>query len=244
MTDSIVISGATKRFGAKTAVDALSLRVGEGECYAFLGPNGAGKTTTIKMMTGLLTPTEGTLEICGHDVVKHGGIVRRHICYIPDSPYLYDRLSGREFLIFVGRLYGMEQPQILKCIDELSDAFATRSYIDEPAGSYSHGMKQRIVVMSGLMHNPRVIILDEPMVGLDPWLIRRFKDVLVERRKSGATVFMSTHNLADAEEMADQIGIIHMGKIVLEGTLEDIRAAQGESRLEPIFLKMTRESGS
>ncbi|GAB4161801.1 MAG: ABC transporter ATP-binding protein [Planctomycetota bacterium] len=243
MNINILIEGVSKRFGNKLAVDNLSLSIREGECYAFLGPNGAGKTTTIKMMTGLLQPTSGSLRICGHDILKNGHQVRSNICYIPDSPYLYDRLSGREFLNFTGRLYGMSTSEIAARTEELSEVFATKSFIDEPAGSYSHGMKQRVVVMAGLMHDPKVIILDEPMVGLDPWLIRRFKDVLAERRRHGATVFMSTHNLADAEEMADRIGIIHVGRLVLEGTLEEIRAAQGESRLEPIFLKMTSEGG-
>ena len=238
MALTINIDKVTKSFGKKKAVNGLSIQVEEGECYAFLGPNGAGKTTTIKMMTGLLTPDSGVLSICEKDISTSGFEIRSEICYIPDQPYLYDRLTGREFLEFTGRLRRMEFPNIRKKINELGETFGANGYLDEPAGSYTHGMKQRVVVIAGLLHDPKLIILDEPMVGLDPRLIRRFKDVLLERTRNGATVFMSTHNLSDAEEMADRIGIIHTGNLVTEGTLEEIRE-QGKAGLEEVFLKLT-----
>ena len=222
----------------KTAVNNLSIQVEEGECYAFLGPNGAGKTTTIKMMTGLLSPDAGVLSICEKDISVSGFEIRKQICYIPDQPYLYDRLTGREFLEFTGKLRLIDAETIKTRIGELGEMFGANGYLDEPAGAYSHGMKQRVVVIAGLLHNPKVIILDEPMVGLDPRLIRKFKDILKERTRNGATVFMSTHNLSDAEEMADRIGIIHMGNLVTEGTLKDIRE-KGHAGLEEVFLKLT-----
>lgn len=238
---NIRISNVTKKFGNKTAVNSLSLDVAEGEVYAFLGPNGAGKTTTIKMLTGLLSSDEGIIEVCGKNIRSDGFNIRREICYIPDEPYLYERLSGREFLEFVGRLHHIDRAILKQRIAELAVEFDATSYIDEPAGSYSHGMKQRIVVMSGLLHDPRVIILDEPMVGLDPRLIRKFKTILRERTKTGATVFMSTHNLADAEEMADRIGIIHRGELIAEGSPSEISQSNGHKGLEEVFLHLTEE---
>ncbi|MDZ7815160.1 MAG: ABC transporter ATP-binding protein [Planctomycetota bacterium] len=179
------------------------------------------------------------MEVAGFDISKEGHEFRKRICYIPDQPYMYDRLSGREFLQFIGSLRGMKRDEVRRKIAELSEQFGAASYLDEPANSYSHGMKQRVVVIAGLIPDPEVIFLDEPMVGLDPRLIRRFKDILSERTKQGATVFMSTHNLADAEEMAHRIGIIHEGKLVTEGTLADIREKQGMGRLEEVFLRLT-----
>jgi len=236
---TIHIANVTKRFGNKTAVDNITLKVEPGSVYAFLGPNGAGKTTTIKMMTGLLRPDSGAISICGRDIRSDGYEVRKRICLIPDEPYLYDRLSGREFLLFVGKLHGMAPELLARRIGEMSEIFGTNDFLDEPAGSYSHGMKQRVVVMSGLMHDPEVIILDEPMVGLDPRLIRRFKDILIERTRTGATVFMSTHNLADATEMANLVGIIHMGSLIKEGTLDEIVQERGHKNLEEVFLSLT-----
>ncbi|RKY22343.1 MAG: ABC transporter ATP-binding protein [Planctomycetota bacterium] len=241
MAAQIRIERVTRRFGRTVAVDGLTLAVEAGEIYAFLGPNGAGKTTTIKMMTGLLRPDEGRLEICGFDVQREGFEVRRRICYIPDQPYLYDLLSGREFLEFTGRLRGMAPAEIRRRTEELAELFGAGGFLDQPAHSYSHGMKQRVVLMAGLMHDPEVIILDEPMVGLDPRLIRRFKNVLKERTRRGATVFMSTHNLADAEEMADRIGIIHLGRLVWEGREEDMKGGGADADLESVFLRLTEE---
>lgn len=238
---NIQIENVTKRYGTKTAVDNLSLNIPEGEVYAFLGPNGAGKTTTIKMLTGLLTSDQGTIKICGENIRAKGFDIRHKICYIPDEPYLYDRLSGREFLEFVGKLHKLSPSIIAERIEKLGGEFGTSNYIDEPAGSYSHGMKQRVVVMAGLLHDPRVIILDEPMVGLDPRLIRKFKTILRERTRDGATVFMSTHNLADAEEMADRVGIIHRGSLIAEGSPVDIANSNGRNGLEEVFLKLTDE---
>ena len=239
MTANIIFENVCKSFGKKKAVRNLSISVDEGDLYAFLGPNGAGKTTSIKMLTGLLSADSGSIEICGENIRTKGNSIRRKLCYIPDQPFLYEYLSGREFLQFVGKLFGMSGKDMNEKIAMLADQFGTGDYLDEPAGAYSHGMKQRVVVMAGLLHDPQVIILDEPMVGLDPRLIRRFKDILKERTRNGATVFMSTHNLSDAREMADKIGIIHLGNLVAEGTADEIIRMNGHKDLEDVFLQLT-----
>jgi ABC-2 type transport system ATP-binding protein len=238
----IEIAGITKRFGAKTAVNGLNLTVPKGEFFAFLGPNGAGKTTTIKIMIGLLRADEGTVRLCGHDILADPVAAKSRVSYVPDEPYLYEKLSGREFLEFVGRMYRLDPARRERRIAELTEQLSLGDFIDDLAEGYSHGMKQRVVIAGALLHEPEVLVVDEPMVGLDPKSVRVVKDILCVLSKKGATVFMSTHTLAVAEEVADRIGIIHHGNMVALGTLEDLRrAAGGEAGLEDSFLRITAD---
>ena len=239
---SIELDNVTKRFGAKVAVKDLTLRVSSGELYAFLGANGAGKTTTIKLITGLLRPTSGAIRVCGCDVHTDGMNARRAISYIPDRPFLYDKLSGREFLLFVGRMYGMDPDECGRRAEELSERFGTAEYIDELTENYSHGMKQRVVFTAAILHDPKVLVVDEPMVGLDPRSARLVKDALRQMVDRGGCVFMSTHTLPVAEEVANRIGIIRRGNLVAEGTVDELRSLGHTSgRLEDVFLTITND---
>jgi ABC-2 type transport system ATP-binding protein len=234
----IELIGVTKSFGRKKAVDGLDLRVRAGELFAFLGPNGAGKTTTIKMLCGLLTPSSGTVRIGGFPSSSREA--RQLIAYVPDQPYLYEKLTGREFLRFVVEMYGLDRRHATAKIEELIDIFEMRDYIDELCENYSHGMKQRVVFASALVHEPKVLIVDEPLVGLDPRSGRIVKDLFVSQARSGVAVLMSTHLLAIAEELADTIGIIDRGKMLMTGSLAEIRErAQMHGPLEDLFLKLT-----
>ena len=238
----IEIAKITKRFGTKTAVNGLELTVPKGEFFAFLGPNGAGKTTTIKITVGLLRADEGTVRICGHDILADPVAAKACVSYVPDEPYLYEKLSGREFLEFVGRMYRLDPGRQERRIAELCEQLALGDFLDDLAEGYSHGMKQRVVIAGALLHEPQVLVVDEPMVGLDPKSVRVVKDMLRQLSRQGATVFMSTHTLAVAEEVADRIGIIHHGNMVALGTLDDLRrAAGGEAGLEDSFLKITAD---
>lgn len=238
----IEIDGLTKRFGPKTAVDHLSIKVEPGECFAFLGPNGAGKTTTIKMMVGLLKPDDGAARICGFDIQKTPIDAKAVLSYVPDEPYLYDKLSGREFMEFVGRMYRLPKAQTQSRISELSEMLSLEDFLDDLTEGYSHGMKQRVVIAAALLHDPRVLIVDEPMVGLDPRSSRVVKDILKSLAEKGVTVFMSTHTLAIAEELANRIGVIHYGRLVGLGTLDELRTASGGTQgLEESFLRLTSE---
>jgi ABC-2 type transport system ATP-binding protein len=234
----IEIDNLTKRFGEKVAVKGLSLEIGSGEIFAFLGPNGAGKTTTIKTMAGLLRPSEGTVRIAGHDVVKEPEDAKSHLAYVPDEPFLYEKLTGREFLHFVADLYGMDRSARDEKIERLSEKFDFAEYMDTLAEGYSHGMSQRIVVASALVHDPDVLLIDEPFVGLDPRSSRTLKDTFRELVNGGVCVFLSTHTLTVAEEMADRIGIIRRGELIALGTTDEIRG--GDKRhLEEVFLEVT-----
>jgi len=236
----IDIRGLTKRFGSKTAVDDLTLHIAKGELFAFLGPNGAGKTTTIKILTGLLKPTTGEVSISGLDVSRDYLEVKSRISYIPEQPYLYDKLTGREFLNFVGQLQGMAHDRLAERIAHFGDIFEYNEYIDELCESYSHGMKQKVVITAAFMHEPEVIVIDEPMVGLDPKSARLVKDLFRNTINRGCTILMSTHTLAVAEQVADRIGIIMNGRLLASGTLEELRSQSGKSAdLESIFLKIT-----
>ena len=238
----IELESVTKRFGAKVAVNRLSLTVPSGEFFAFLGPNGAGKTTTIKVAVGLLRADEGTVRICGHDILKEPVDAKSVISYVPDHPYLYDKLSGREFLEFVARMYHLDGSSGQARIGELSDTLSLHEFLDDLIEGYSHGMRQRVVIAAALLHDPQVIIVDEPMVGLDPRTARIVKDILRGRADRGAAVFMSTHALEVAQELADRIGIIHHGTMVAIGTLEELRRASGGAQgLEESFLRLTAE---
>ena len=236
----IKIDNISKHFGQKIAVRKLSLEILPGELFAFLGPNGAGKTTTIKMLVGLLQPTAGSVCICGHSMANDYIQAKQCIAYVPDQPYLYDKLSGREFLQFVGQMYGMGKAELQKEMDYLIDLFELSSYIDTLCENYSHGMKQRVIFSSALLHSPKVLVIDEPMVGLDPKSAKIVKNVLKEQTAQGTTVFMSTHSLEVAEETATRIGIINLGSIIALGTLEELQQKlTGKTRLEDIFLELT-----
>ena len=236
----IELKDVTKSFGNVTAVDHLSLSVPPGEFFAFIGPNGAGKTTTIKMIAGLLRPDSGTICLGNYDVQENYIQAKALLSYIPDQPYLYDKLTGREFLHFVGSMYDMDRGETERRIEELADLFEFRSFLDTLGETYSHGMKQRVVVGAALLHDPEVIMIDEPMVGLDPKSANILKTVLRQRVDAGTAIFMSTHTLSVAEEVADRVGIIQHGRIVVKGDLEDIRArARTDGRLEEAFLQIT-----
>ena len=236
----IELKDVTKTFGNVTAVDHLSLEVPAGELFAFLGPNGAGKTTTIKLIAGLLRPDTGRIHLGGYDVQEEYIEAKALLSYIPDQPYLYDKLTGREFLHFVGSMYDMERAETERRIEELADLFEFRSFLDTLGETYSHGMKQRVVVGAALLHDPAVMMIDEPMVGLDPKSANILKAVLRERVEQGMAIFMSTHTLSVAEEVADRVGIIQNGQIIIIGDLEDIRAqARTDGRLEEAFLQIT-----
>jgi ABC-2 type transport system ATP-binding protein len=238
----IEIENITKRFGEKIAVDRLSLTVPRGEFFAFVGPNGAGKTTTIKLIVGLLRADEGTIRICGQDIQKNAAAAKTLLSHIPDQPYLYDKLTGREFLEFVARMHRIEAAQARRKIEELSDLLSLRDYLDDLAEGYSHGMKQRVVIASAIVHDPKVIVVDEPMVGLDPRSGRVVKDLLRGLSRAGATIFMSTHTLNVAEELAGRVGIIDCGRMVALGTLDELWRASGGARgLEESFLRLTAE---
>lgn len=237
----IRLDNVTKTYNGKIAVDALSVEIPRGQVFAFLGPNGAGKTTTSKLIVGLLKPTSGSISVCGLDVEKNYEEVKKKVSYVPDQPYAYDKLTGREFLYFVGRMYSLSKKVCVERIEEYSGIFETGEYLDNLIESYSHGMKQRIVISAALMHNPEVIVVDEPLVGLDPKGSRIVKDLLRERAAGGATVFMSTHMISVAEETADKIGIIHHGRLIACGTPEELRRTKN-SGLEDVFLDMTKDT--
>jgi ABC-2 type transport system ATP-binding protein len=235
----IELCDVTKVYGTKTAVQGLSLRVEPGELFAFLGPNGAGKTTTIKLMCGLLFPTAGTVRIGGHDLAGDGDAARRLIGYVPDQPFLYDKLTGREFLRFIADMYGMPPERGGRRVREVIDLFDLGGFVDDLTERYSHGMRQRTVFAAALLHEPRVIILDEPTVGLDPRSIRRLKDLLRAEARRGASVFLSTHSLDVAQELADRIGIVDRGRMVNCGTLESLRKYTClKGSLEEVFLAL------
>jgi ABC-2 type transport system ATP-binding protein len=242
IVDAIRIEHVTKRFGDTVAVNDLSLAVCPGELFAFLGPNGAGKTTTIKMIAGLLMPDAGVIEVCGHPMGRDGQLAKAQLAYVPDLPFLYDKLTGREFIEFVGQMYGLPDREIDARCDRLARRLGMGSFLGQLTETYSHGMKQKTVLASALLHEPKVLVIDEPMVGLDPRTVRTVKDLFLELKAGGAAVFMSTHTLEVAEAVADRIGIIHHGRLVAHGTLADIRAeAVRSGSLEEIFLAMTAD---
>ena len=233
----ISINDVTKRFGQVTAVQSLSLHVEKGEFFGLIGLNGAGKTTTLKMLVGLLFPDEGTITIGGRDFRREPQQIKARLGYIPDQPYIYDKLSGREFLYFVGGLYRMSRPEIDRRMAFLFELFSVEKWADYRAEEYSHGMRQKIVFCSALLHSPELVILDEPLVGLDPQSGKLVKDLMrLMVREQGITIIMSTHTLAVAEALCDRIGIIHLGKLMHLGTVAEVRAGAGD--LEEAFLSL------
>ncbi|HKY83300.1 MAG TPA: ABC transporter ATP-binding protein [Anaerolineales bacterium] len=229
-----------KRYGEKVAVDDVTLEVYAGEIFGFLGPNGAGKTTTIKVVVGLLQPTAGEVRVAGWDVQTEPLRAKAASGYVPDEPTLYPKLTGRELLRFVGDLYGIDSAQVDRRMEELLRLFDLTSAADDTIDSYSHGMRQKVSLAAALVHDPKVLVLDEPTVGLDPRSARLIKDILRQLADRGAAVFLSTHILEIAENMCDRIGIINQGRLIAAGTMAELRAlGQGQSRLEDIFLSLT-----
>jgi len=231
----------TKLYRGFRAVDDISLEVNKGTVYGFLGPNGAGKTTTIRMMAGILRPTEGKIILNGMDISEEPSEAKRCVGFIPDRPFLYEKLTGLEFLRFIAGLYSLNHsPDLHGRISELLELFELSHWADELIESYSHGMKQRLVMCSALLHHPDILIIDEPMVGLDPKAARLVKDIFRDQARMGMTVFMSTHSLQVAEEVCDEIAIIQAGKIIATGSSEKLRGQAGvDGNLEEIFLKLT-----
>src|SRR5882762_1437019 len=231
-----------KSFGDLVAVDDLSLTVQRGEFFAILGPNAAGKTTIIKVLTGLIKPTSGRARVCGFDVQEEPLEVRKRMAYVPDFPFLYDKLTPWEFLCFTGQLFRMDEQRITTAATELIERFNLEEFVRKPIEGLSHGTRQRVAIVSALLHDPEVFVIDEPMVGLDPQHARVVKDVLKERSLGGMTVFVSTHQLSVAEEMADRIGIMHQGRLIALGTREELRLQSGQDgALERSFLALTAQ---
>jgi ABC-2 type transport system ATP-binding protein len=235
------LDGVVKRYGGFAAVKGVDLEVGRGEIFGFLGPNGAGKTTTIRMIAGILRPSGGRLLVGGDDVVRAPARAKRRIGYIPDRPFLYEKLSGGEFLRFVAALWGREGPEVEERIRNFLSLFSLTEWEHELIESYSHGMRQKLLISSALLHDPELIVVDEPMVGLDPRSARILKDLLRSFVERGGTVFLSTHTLEVAEALCDRIAIISEGQIIAQGTMAELRtqADAGEAHLEEIFLKVT-----
>ncbi|MDH4132391.1 MAG: ABC transporter ATP-binding protein [Gemmatimonadota bacterium] len=237
----IRLTDLTKRYGKFTAVDSINLEIRRGELFGFLGPNGAGKTTTMRMIAGILQPTSGRIEIAGDDMAREPVRAKSRLGFIPDRPYVYDKLTGAEFLRFVAALFGQEGAAVEHRMDELLDLFELSTWKDELVESYSHGMRQKLIISSALLHRPEVIVVDEPMVGLDPKGQKFLKELFRAFVERGGTVLMSTHTLDMVEEMCDRIGIINGGRILTAGTMAEVRAqtAHGDTGLEDLFLKLT-----
>jgi ABC-2 type transport system ATP-binding protein len=237
----IKLNNLTKLYRGFRAVDNLNLQIRKGIVFGFLGPNGAGKTTTIKIMAGVLKPTSGQVVIDGIDIAKDPSEAKRRTGFVPDQPFVYEKLTGREFLQFVAGLYGLNHSQSLNGnITQLLELFELSHWSDELIESFSHGMKQRLVMCSALLHDPEVMVVDEPMVGLDPRAARLVKDIFKNQAQKGRTIFMSTHSLEVAQEVCEEIAILQAGKIIAIGTAEDLKRQAGvDGNLENIFLKLT-----
>src|SRR5688572_20442799 len=237
----IRLQALTKRYGKFTAVDAIDLHVPRGQLFGFLGPNGAGKTTTLRMIAGILRATSGSVRIGGVDLATNPIAAKAKLGFIPDRPFIYEKLTGAEFLRFVAGLFDQSGPQVEHRARELLALFDLEPWRDELVESYSHGMRQKLIISSAFVHRPEVIVVDEPMVGLDPKAAKTLKDLFREYTRRGNTIMMSTHTLEVAEAMCDRIGIIQKGRIRALGTMAELRAnaAEGEDRLEEIFLRLT-----
>jgi ABC-2 type transport system ATP-binding protein len=240
----IRLSKLTKRYGAFTAVKGIDLEVPRGQLFGFLGPNGAGKTTTLRMIAGILRPTDGTVEIAGIDLSKDPMAAKSRLGFIPDRPFIYEKLTGAEFMRFVAGLYEQRGTQVEHRARELLALFDLEAWRDELVESYSHGMRQKLIISSAFVHRPEVIVVDEPMVGLDPKAARTLKELFREYVTRGNTIMMSTHTLAVAEGLCDRIAIIKNGEIRASGTMPELQAmaAEGAQGLEDIFLKLTGET--
>src|SRR5437762_6113149 len=231
-----------KRFGELMAVNDLNLTVPRGEFFAVLGPNAAGKTTTIRILAGLIKPTSGSARVAGFDVQTQSMEARRRLAYVPDFPFLYDKLTPWEFFRFTGQIFQMEETRVQAGAKELIARFNLQPYLGKQIEGLSHGTRQRVAIASALLHEPEVFVLDEPMVGLDPHHARVLKDTLKEKSRQGMTIFVSTHQLSVAEEMADRIGIMHQGRLGAVGTREELRLQSGQDgALERSFLALTAQ---
>jgi ABC-2 type transport system ATP-binding protein len=239
----IQLIDVTKNYGKVTAVDALNLEIPQGQIFGFLGPNGAGKTTTIRVMMGILKATTGRVLLDGHDVIAAAQQAKAVAGFIPDRPFIYEKLSGGEFLEFVGKLHRVGSEDLSRRINELLEYLELVHWKDELVESYSHGMKQRLVVCAALIHKPRILVVDEPMVGMDPKGARTIKDLFRSLAKSGTTIFLSTHSISVAEEICHRIGIIQKGRLIASGTMSELheRVAGRHDNLESVFLELTRE---
>jgi len=244
VTDALVLNGLTKLFGSKRAVDDLALTVRQGELYGLLGPNGAGKTTTLRMVAGLLKPDAGSISVLGTDALADPAAAKQVIAWAPDEPMLYDRLNPMEYLEFVGGLWGVDAKAAREKAEELLRWLGLWDSRAERCEGFSRGMKQKTALAGALIHDPSLLILDEPLTGLDAGVARQVKDLLQARVQDGATVILTTHILEVAERMADRIGIIQHGRLVAEGTLDELRARTGEAAatLEDVFLELTAHS--
>ncbi len=236
----IEIEGLSKKFGSVDAVKDLSLVVKTGELFCFLGPNGAGKTTTIKMLCGLLRPTAGRIRLDGIDILAASGEWRRRVGYIPDTPFLYERLTPREFFEFIGELYSIPRGEVRDQMDRLFGMFRMEEYARTLIKDLSHGFRQRLIYAATFLHKPSILFIDEPFVGLDPLSIRMIRNQLREKTREGTTIFLTTHILAFAEDLADRLGIICSGKLAATGTLEELKAQSSlQGSLEDIFFSLT-----
>jgi ABC-2 type transport system ATP-binding protein len=237
----IELKDLTKRYGGFAALSTVNLTVPRGVLYGLLGPNGAGKTTALRIIAGILQPSEGTVLVGGYDVQKEPERAKSRLGYIPDRPFIYEKLTGGEFLKFVAGLFGENGADVERRIDELLDVWELTAWRDELLESYSHGMRQKLIISSALIHRPEVIVVDEPLVGLDPKAARLLKDIFRGFVSRGGTILMCTHTLEVAQALCDRIAIIQEGQIRAEGTMDDLRreARSGEAGLEEIFLKLT-----
>lgn len=240
-TPMLQLDAVVKRYGSFTAVNGVKLSVPRGEIFGFLGPNGAGKTTTIRMVAGVLRPTEGSILIGGADLQRDPVTAKGKVGYIPDRPYLYEKLSGGEFLRFVAGLWGKDEKAAEERADGLLELFSLREWKDELVESYSHGMRQKLLITSALVHQPQLIVVDEPMVGLDPRSARILKELFRAFVEAGGTVFLSSHTLEVVEAVCDRIAIIQEGDIISRGTMAELQSESdsGGAHLEEIFLKVT-----
>jgi ABC-2 type transport system ATP-binding protein len=239
----IRLRGVQKRYGRFEAVKSLDLEIPRGELFGFLGPNGAGKTTTMRMIAGILAPTAGTIEVGGIDIVAEPMRAKAKLGFIPDRPFVYDKLTGAEFLRFSAALYGQDGAAVEARIDELLELFELSRWKDELTESYSHGMRQKLIISSAFVHRPEVIVVDEPMIGLDPKSARLLKSLFRRFVEKGGTILMSTHTLEIVEGFCDRIGIIRQGELAARGTVDDLRrqAARDGAGLEELFLRLTGE---
>lgn len=238
----IELQNVTKKFDKFVAVDNISLRVQAGDLFGFLGPNGAGKTTTIKMIVGLFSPTAGTIHVNGFDTVSQPIEAKTTLAYVPDQPFLYDKLTGREFMYFAGGLYKIEKETLHTRIKDVIELFEIGQWIDKRSEDYSQGMRQRVSIAAALLHRPRTLVIDEPMIGLDPRSAKIVRETLLRLAQEGVSIFMSTHSLPVAEELCNRIGIINNGQLVFVDTQEQLQIykQQYDGKLESVFLELTK----